>query len=337
MAADYHTAFTAPPLDMANVLDRNRAPQSVHWSIAWSDVMMTMFILFLTLFVYQLAQREFLAPDKGLVLAGSVLSVPPKTDPFATPFHPISPQLSRHKADRLKLLVGEEEKTPDDLVPSVQPQENSTPEQRQLAANILQSQKKQNNSIRKQAVRPPIQVTSQRAGTAAEKPTLPKQEKEIITEIYDLSRLIVGEEKLDRFAAIELIPDKAMRIVLTGDLLFATGETKLTPSAKQSLGKLSPFIARTPYMINVVGHTDATPMHSAQYPTNWELSVARASTVARFLIQEMGVPGSQIVVSGFSSFRPVRPNTNEENMRANRRVEIILSRDLPPVMAADQI
>ena len=87
-------------------------------------------------------------------------------------------------------------------------------------------------------------------------------------------------------------------------------------------------------MINVVGHTDSVPMHSALYATNWELSLARASRVARFLIEDTGMPALQFVVSGFGHYRPVQPNTTEENRTKNRRVEIILSKETAPVPAA---
>ena len=80
---------------------------------------------------------------------------------------------------------------------------------------------------------------------------------------------------------------------------------------------------KTPYMINIVGHTDNIPMHSERYATNWELSVARASRVARFLIEELGMNPNQFVVSGYASHRPLQPNTDTRNRAANRRVEII--------------
>ena len=82
-------------------------------------------------------------------------------------------------------------------------------------------------------------------------------------------------------------------------------------------------------MINVVGHTDSMPMYSERFPSNWELSVARASSVARFLMDEMELPGRQFVVSGYAFYRPVRPNNTVANRAANRRVEIIISRQLP--------
>ena len=90
-------------------------------------------------------------------------------------------------------------------------------------------------------------------------------------------------------------------------------------------------------MINVVGHTDNLPMRSTRFKSNWELSVARASTVARFLIDEMDMDPNQFVVSGYSSYRPIEPNTTAENRAKNRRVEIIISKRLPnPQPATEQ-
>ena len=169
-------------------------------------------------------------------------------------------------------------------------------------------------------------------------PPAPVEHSELITSLYDLSRVTVAAEKLERFASVELVPDKTMRINLTGDLLFPSGQAELTPAARDALAKLVPVLAQTPAMINIIGHTDDRPMQSARFPSNWELSLARASRVGRFLIEATGLPPGQFSVSGHASFRPLRPNTSEENRRANRRVEIILSLEPPPaaVPATDQ-
>ena len=144
----------------------------------------------------------------------------------------------------------------------------------------------------------------------------------------------IAQLGLDNFAAIDLVPDQTMRIILTGDLLFETGRADLSQSSKASLLKIAAVIREIPYMINVVGHTDNIPMHSEKYATNWELSVARASIVARFLVEEMNMNPQQFVVSGYSSFRPIRPNTNARNRAVNRRVEIIISKRLPAPLIA---
>ena len=86
-------------------------------------------------------------------------------------------------------------------------------------------------------------------------------------------------------------------------------------------------------MINIVGHTDNLPMRSNRFKSNWELSVARASSVARFLIDKLDMNPNQFVVSGYSSYRPIAPNTTSENRAKNRRVEIIISKRLPNPLA----
>jgi len=81
--------------------------------------------------------------------------------------------------------------------------------------------------------------------------------------------------------------------------------------------------------VNVVGHTDNVPIYSALFPTNWELSVVRACVVARFFIEEMKIPARKFYLSGYSYFQPVRPNITAKNRSANRRVEIIITRERP--------
>ena len=83
------------------------------------------------------------------------------------------------------------------------------------------------------------------------------------------------------------------------------------------------------FVINVIGHTDSTPTHSMLYPTNWELSTARACRVARYLITEAGVPKDRFFVSGHASLLPLMPNSTAANRSLNRRVEIILMKDRP--------
>ena len=144
-----------------------------------------------------------------------------------------------------------------------------------------------------------------------------------------MSQGALKENNLDKFASIDLVPDKTMRIILTGDLLFELGESELSRDAQTSLRQLTSVIKNTPYMINVVGHTDNVPMRSTRFNSNWELSVSRASTVARFLIDEMDIPPNQFVVSGYASYRPIKPNTTTQNRSKNRRVEIIVSKRLP--------
>jgi chemotaxis protein MotB len=82
----------------------------------------------------------------------------------------------------------------------------------------------------------------------------------------------------------------------------------------------------------VAGHTDNTPIKTPQFPSNWELSTARAVNVAKYLIAS-GVTPERVSVQGYASYRPLRANTSSQNRQANRRVEITLSKDHEPESA----
>ena len=75
------------------------------------------------------------------------------------------------------------------------------------------------------------------------------------------------------------------------------------------------------------GHTDNVPTKTKQFPSNWDLSAARASSVARFIIQKMRFNAKFVMVSGYGEHRPVKPNTTDDNRAANRRVEIKIVKD----------
>jgi chemotaxis protein MotB len=134
---------------------------------------------------------------------------------------------------------------------------------------------------------------------------------------------------LSDIGTVELTPDKAVRIVLPGDLLFDTGRADLKPSSLDTLREVADALRITDYRVNVVGHTDSVPMHSEKYATNWELSAVRACAVARFLIEQMNLSPSRFYVSGYAYLQPVAPNDDPANRSANRRVELVLTRDRP--------
>lgn len=227
--------------------ERLRMPRAPHWSVVWSDLMMTMFILFTVMYLYQLEHKEFIVGKESASTVGGEVSVMGTIGPAE---EPVDRRLAR---------------------------------------------------------------------------------------IYRLSRQLLTEEQMAGFASVDLAPDKTVRFVLTGDLLFDSGEADIKPRARQTLSRFIPLIRSTPSMINVVGHTDDVPIHTDAYPSNWELSLARASTVARYLIEETGLPPERFAVSGYASYQPLFPNDSPAHRAANRRVEIILSRDRPAAVTPEVI
>jgi chemotaxis protein MotB len=163
-------------------------------------------------------------------------------------------------------------------------------------------------------------------------PPIPGKSQESMSDLYDRSKRTVETKDLKEFASVDLVPDKAVRIILTGDLLFDTGKAYLKPHAAARLQQVAEILRGVPYMVNVVGHTDDVPIHSVEFPTNWELSSARACAVARFLMESMEIPQERFYVTGHAYYQPVRPNNSDRNRAANRRVEIIITKERPQGM-----
>ncbi|GFK92591.1 Motility protein B [Fundidesulfovibrio magnetotacticus] len=116
-------------------------------------------------------------------------------------------------------------------------------------------------------------------------------------------------------------------ITLKGAVLFQSGSADLAPSSRPYLDSIAQSLRATPYRVTVEGHTDNLPIQSFLFPSNWELSAARASRVARYLIDH-GVPRDRIQIAGFAETRPVAPNENAQgqplpdNQARNRRVVV---------------
>lgn len=141
--------------------------------------------------------------------------------------------------------------------------------------------------------------------------------------------LIVDGRNIDSISSVNLAQDRAVRIVIAGDIMFPSASTELLPEASPFLDKISSLLKETPHGITVIGHTDDIPIASSRFASNWELSVLRAAAVARQLIAKSGLPPGQFQVAGQAEFHPIVPNSTPENRRRNRRVEIIVTRDLP--------
>jgi len=114
--------------------------------------------------------------------------------------------------------------------------------------------------------------------------------------------------------------------VLTDDLLFASGQATLSGQATGLLGEIAQLLnIDETHPISVEGNTDNVPIHSSQFPSNWELSTARAGSVVEFLI-EHGVAASRLTAAGNADQRPVASDATAAGRARNRRVEIVMRR-----------
>jgi chemotaxis protein MotB len=122
------------------------------------------------------------------------------------------------------------------------------------------------------------------------------------------------------------------RFVFESEVLFPSGSATLTPEGYAAMDQLAVAVAdlaRTiPPEINwalqVDGHTDIRPIASATFPSNWELSTARAVSVVKYLATR-GVPAEHLVAAGFGEFQPLEAGVDEESLRKNRRIELKLT------------
>lgn len=117
-----------------------------------------------------------------------------------------------------------------------------------------------------------------------------------------------------------------MKVVFVNKLLFESGSAILSEEGKSLLKKLTGLMQEKQYpYIRVQGYTDDRPLKSTTiYATNWELSVARATNVVRFLHETVGIEPERISATGFGQYRPIASNETDEGRRQNRRIEIIL-------------
>lgn len=120
--------------------------------------------------------------------------------------------------------------------------------------------------------------------------------------------------------------DHGISIEINAKLLFASSEASLNPVAAMPLRSVASILASTRFKTTVEGHTDNRPIRSWRYPSNWELSSARASSVVRLFI-EGGVRPDLLTASGFSDQRPIDSNDTEAGRARNRRVTIHIETD----------
>lgn len=117
--------------------------------------------------------------------------------------------------------------------------------------------------------------------------------------------------------------ERKVKLVLTEGVLFASGKADLKEPAKKVLAPIAAELKKIPNDVIIEGHTDNVPIKKGKYPSNWELSMARAYTVLQFM-QEQGLSAKHLAGIGYGENRPVGNNATAEGRAKNRRIEISL-------------
>ena len=116
-----------------------------------------------------------------------------------------------------------------------------------------------------------------------------------------------------------------VHILFEDGLFFNFGKADIDPSGFAYLDKMTALIQKTPYAVRVEGHTDNVPIHTQRYPSNWELSIARAVSVVKYFVDVGKINPQRLSAVGYGESMPLVPNDGPAGRAKNRRVEIVLA------------
>lgn len=153
-----------------------------------------------------------------------------------------------------------------------------------------------------------------------------KQKLEAVTQRENQLRDRMQQELSDKSVEIEQLRGQ-LTVRMLDKIVFLSGSADILPEGMAVIDKVVEVLADSPDIIRVEGHTDDTPIGDKlkkKYPSNWELSAARASAVARYIETKHHINPKRLESLGFSMYHPVAPNDTPENKQRNRRVEIVL-------------
>jgi len=147
----------------------------------------------------------------------------------------------------------------------------------------------------------------------------------------------LSKELTDKNVEIEQLRGQIV-VRMPDNILFKSGSADILPQGTEVLDKLADAIKDSTDTIRVEGHTDDTPISGklkAKYPSNWELSAARAFAIARYFETKHFINPKRLESLGFSMYHPVVPNDSDENKQRNRRIEIVLKPAAEPEPAKE--
>lgn len=132
-------------------------------------------------------------------------------------------------------------------------------------------------------------------------------------------------EGLNNTVMLEM-EERGLIIRFADQVFFDLGKADLKPEAVRILDHLGPLLKDLPNPIRIEGHTDNLPIKSPQFPSNWELSTYRATSVIRYLVEALGFDPDRLSAAGYGEYRPIADNNSAENRALNRRVDLTILR-----------
>src|SRR5574343_1263738 len=147
--------------------------------------------------------------------------------------------------------------------------------------------------------------------------------KNVASDIMNALQTLVAQGKVRL-----LETSRGVTIEINDSILFPAGQAKLQPASISAMLAIAQVLSGADYPITIEGHTDNVPIATPQFPSNWELSAMRATTVLR-LFNDGGVGAERLTAIGYGETRPVETNTTVEGRARNRRVSILIDSNRP--------
>jgi chemotaxis protein MotB len=167
-----------------------------------------------------------------------------------------------------------------------------------------------------QAIKFPEKVAEEKV--AAEDEALQVQLRQMTDDLQVAMQVLIDQDMI----RVQRAPSW-VEVEIKTDILFPSGSAEIETAAVAILERLAAILADRPYPIRIEGHTDNRPIKTAQFPSNWELSAARAARIVR-LFEQRGITASRMVVAGMGENQPLADNTTPEGRNRNRRVALVI-------------
>lgn len=149
-----------------------------------------------------------------------------------------------------------------------------------------------------------------------------------------LTERLEGKAKLEGLEIEEIHGELVLR--LPEHLLFDNAQAILREEGRAALAAVEDVLHDRPVRIRIEGHTDSVPIQTAQFPTNWELSTARATACVRYMLESKRIEPQRLSAAGYGEHHPVGDNATADGRARNRRVDIVISVDEPTPQASKE-
>jgi len=184
------------------------------------------------------------------------------------------------------------------------------------------------------AINPPIPLPKKPSGVLKEPNVVPKapdvakqQQRDTMRNVAkDILEVMAPLIEQGKVRVIET--SRGVTIEINDSILFSPGQALLQPPLVTAMSAIAEVLAPTEFPITIEGHTDNVPIKTPQFPSNWELSAVRATTVLR-LFTDSGVAAERLTAIGYADTRPVEPNVLADGRARNRRVTILIDSTVP--------